>query len=84
MFECNEQTRAVRSLASQTFNICWQFIERDFAFAGEDRETLQDQLAELIGTLMGSNETNAVAIANKAIGILRQQYAVKKSQRVAA
>ena len=64
----------VRTFASEVFNRSWQFIERDPVLSGEDREGLQEQLAQLILALMSSGERNLVVIANKAIGTLRQQY----------
>jgi hypothetical protein len=73
----------VRAFASETFNISWRFIERDAVFAGEDRESLQEQLAEIILVLMDRGERNLVVIANRAIGILRQQYAMRSARQVA-
>jgi hypothetical protein len=64
----------VRTFTSEVFNRSWQFIERDPVLSGEDREGLQEQLAQLILALMSSGERNLVVIANKAIGTLRQQY----------
>jgi hypothetical protein len=70
----------VRKLASEVFNRCWQFIEQDPVMAGEDRQAIQEQLAQLILLLMGSGEQNWVVIANKAIGTLRQQYATQRER----
>lgn len=83
MFLRGDLTSEVRTLASEIFNVSWQFIERDVVFTGEDREVLQEELAQLILLLMGSGERNLVVIANKAIGILRQQYALRNAGRVA-
>jgi hypothetical protein len=66
------------------FNRCWQFIERDPVLAGEDRQGMQDQLAQLILLLMGSGERNMVVIANRAIGTLRQEYATQRERVEAA
>ena len=74
----------VHTLASEVFNRCWQFIERDPVLAGEDRQGMQDQLAQLILLLMGSGERNMVVIANSAIGTLRQQYATRRERVEAA
>ena len=70
----------VRTLASEVFNRCWEFIERDPVLAGEERQGLQEQLAQLILQLMGDGEPNVVAIANRAIGTLRQQYATQRER----
>ena len=68
----------VRTLASEVFNRSWQFIEQDPIFAGEDRQGMQEQLAQLILQLMRSGERNLFVIANRAIGTLRQQYATRR------
>ena len=70
----------VRKLASEVFNRCWQFIEQDPVMAGEDRQAIQEQLAQLILLLMRSGEQNLVVIANRAIGTLRQQYATRRDR----
>ena len=70
----------VRTLASEVFNRCWQFIERDPVLAGEERQRLQEQLAQLVLQLMWDGEPNVVVIANRAIGTLRQQYATQRER----
>jgi hypothetical protein len=82
MYLRNEFAPEARMLTSEIFDRSWQFIERDPVLAGEDRQSLQDNLAELILELMGSGERNVVVVANKAIGSLRQKYA--KHRRMAA
>jgi hypothetical protein len=67
----------IRLLASEVYNRCWQFLENDPVLAGEDREGMQEQLAQLILLLMQEGERNMIAIANKAIATLRQQYAMQ-------
>ena len=72
----------LRVLASEVFNRSWQFIEQDPALAGEDRQGMQDQLAQLILQLMRGGERNPVAIDNRAIGALRDQYATRRDRDV--
>ena len=59
-----------RVLASEVFNRSWQFLERDPVLAGEDRQQLQEQLAQVILQVMSSGERNLWVIANRAIGAL--------------
>jgi hypothetical protein len=72
----------IRILASEVYNRSWQFLEQDPVLAGKDRDSLQEQLAELILLLMKEGERNIVAIANKAIVALRQQYASQSDDRL--
>ena len=51
----------VQVIASQVFNRSWQFIELDPVLAGEDRQQMQDQLAELILVIARSGEDYVVA-----------------------
>jgi hypothetical protein len=67
----------VHILASEVFNRSWQFIERDPVLAGQDRQGMQEQLAQLILLAMAGGERNLVVIANQAIGLLRQQHAAR-------
>ena len=70
----------IRLLASEVFNRSWHFLEQDPVLAGEDRESLQEQLGQLILLLLENGERNMLAIANKAIGALRQQYATEMNR----
>ena len=67
----------VRLLASEIFNRSWQFLEGDPVLAGMDREAMQEQLGELILTMVTSGEQNLVIVANRAIGALRQRYEMR-------
>ena len=58
----------VRVLASEVFNRSWQFVERDAVLAGQDRQQLQEQLAQLILDVMSHGERDLWTIANRAIG----------------
>ena len=80
MYLRNNLEPEVRTLASEVFNRCWQFIERDPILAGEERHGMQEQLAQLILQLMADGERNLVAIANRAIGTLRRQYATERER----
>ena len=80
MYLHNNLAPEVRTLASEVFNRCWQFIERDPILAGEERNGMQEQLAQLILQLMEDGEQNLVVIANRAIGTLRQQYAIQRER----
>ena len=80
MYLRNNLEPEVRTLASEVFNRCWQFIERDPILAGEERQGMQEQLAQLILQLMADGERNLVAIANRAIGTLRRQYATERER----
>ena len=44
----NDLAPKVRALASEVFDRSWQFIESDPVLVGEDRQRMQDRLAELI------------------------------------
>lgn len=68
----------IRLLASEVYNRSWQFLELDPVLAGKDRDSLQEQLVELILVHMNEGERNIVAIANRAIGTLRQRYAMQR------
>jgi hypothetical protein len=68
----------VRILASEVFNRSWQFLESDPVLAGQDRQQLQEQLAQVILEVMGSGERNLWVIANRAIGTLREQCAAQR------
>jgi hypothetical protein len=70
----------VQVIASQVFNRSWQFIENDPELAGEDRQQMQDQLAELILVMTRSGERNIIAITNRAIATLRRQHSVRRKQ----
>jgi len=70
----------VQVIASQVFNRSWQFIEMDPVLAGEDRQQMQDQLAELILVITRSGERNITAIANRAIATLRRRHSVRRKQ----
>jgi hypothetical protein len=70
----------VRTLASDVFYRSWDFIERDPVLAGHDRQSMQEQLAELILLLMASGERNMIVLANQAIGTLRQQYSIGRDR----
>ena len=72
----------IRLLASEVFNRSWQFLEQDPVLAGADRESLQEQLAQIILLLMENGERNLLAIANKAIGLLRERYATDSDRVV--
>jgi len=78
MYLCNDLASEVRVLASEAFNRSWHFIESDPALAGEDRDKLQNQLAELILLFMRSGERNLIVIANRAIATLRRQHAKRR------
>ena len=78
MYQRADLAPEARMLASQVYNRCWKFLEQDPVLAGEDRDSLQEELAELILVLMKESERNIVAIANKAIAALRQRYATQK------
>jgi hypothetical protein len=80
MYRRNDLAPEARTLASEVFNRCWQFIERDPVLAGEERQGMQEQLAELILQLVKDGEQNLVVIANRAIGSLRQQYATQRER----
>lgn len=80
MYWSHDLASDVRMLASEVFNRSWQFIEQDPVLAGEDRQVLQEQLAQLVLLLMRSGERNLVVIANQAIGTLRQQYARQRKR----
>jgi len=80
MYLRNDLAPEVRVLASEVFNRSWRFIEQDPVLAGEDRQGMQDQLAQLILLLMQSGERNLLVIANRAIGTLRQQYATQRDR----
>ena len=71
MYLRNNLAPEVRTLASEVFNRCWQFIERDPVLAGEERQRLQEQLAHLILQLMMNGDQTLVVIANRAIGTIR-------------
>lgn len=64
----------IRELASQAFNRSWHFIEHDPVLAGMDRASMQDELAQHIERLLRDGERNVLIIANRAIGVLRQQH----------
>jgi hypothetical protein len=70
----------LQALASEVFNRSWQFIERDPVLFGEDRDGLQERLAELILLLMSDGERNVIVVANKAIGLLRQEFAREREE----
>jgi hypothetical protein len=82
MYVRNDLAPEVRALASEVFNRSWRFIEQDPVLAGQDRQGMQEQLAQLILLLMSSSERNLVVIANKAIGTLRQQYATRRDRHL--
>jgi hypothetical protein len=71
----SDLTPEVRLFASEVFNRSWQFIEHDPVFAGEDRHSLQEQLTDLILALTRNGDRNLLAIANRAISMLREAYA---------
>ena len=72
----------LRVFASEVFNRSWQFIERDPVLVGEDRQGLQEQLAQLILQLMSNGERNLVVLANNAIRALRDQYAMRRDREI--
>jgi hypothetical protein len=74
----------IRLLASEVYNRSWQFLERDPLLAGEDKDNLQERLAELILLLMKEGERNIIAIANKAIAALREQCAMQSDNMLLA
>ncbi len=80
MYSRSDLDPEVHNIASEAFNRSWQFIERDPVLAGEERQGMQEQLAQLILVLMRSGERNLVVIANRAIGILRQEYATQRDR----
>jgi hypothetical protein len=73
MYLRNDLAPEMRTLASEVFNRSWQFLERDPVLAGEDRESMQEQLAQHILVLMRNGEQNLLVIANKAIARLRER-----------
>jgi hypothetical protein len=74
----------VRALASEVFNRSWQFIESDPVLAGEDRQQLQEQLAQaILDVIMSCGERNLWVIANRAIGTLRAQCAAHRIEEAA-
>ena len=75
MYQRSDLAPEIRTLASEVFNRSWQFLEQDPVLAGQDRESLQEQLAELILTVLNEGDRNIVATANQAIAALRQRYA---------
>jgi hypothetical protein len=75
MHSRNDLAPEVRILASEVFNRCWQFLENDPALAGENLDNIQERLAALVLLQVGSGERSLLAVANKAIGTLRLQYA---------
>ena len=75
---CDELAPEVRILASEVFNRSWQFLESDPVLAGQDRQQLQEQLAQIILEVMSEGERNLWVIANRAIGTLRE----RRAQRV--
>lgn len=77
MYQRTDLAPEIRLLASEVYNRSWQFLELDPVLAGQDRSSLQEQLAELILVHMNEGERNIVAIANRAIGSLRQRYAMQ-------
>ena len=78
MYQCADVTPEIRIMASQVYNRSWRFLEQDPVLAGEDRDSLQEQLAELILVLMKEGDRNIVAVANRAIASLRQRYALQR------
>jgi hypothetical protein len=68
----------VQILASEVFTRTWQFLERDPVLAGQDRQQLQDQLAQVILEVMSQGERNLWTIANRAIGTLRDRCAAER------
>jgi hypothetical protein len=79
----DEVTPEVQILASEVFNRSWQFLERDTVLSGEDRDQLQEQLAQVILEVMRSGERNLWTIANRAIGILRERCASRRVEEAA-
>lgn len=77
MYQRTDLAPEIRTLASEVYSRSWRFLELDPVLAGEDRDSLQEQLAELILVHMNEGERNIVAIANRAIGALRQRYATQ-------
>ena len=78
MYRRTDLAPEVRLLASEVYNRSWQFLELDPVLAGKDRDSLQEQLVELILVHMNGGERNIVAIANRAIASLRQRYAMQR------
>ena len=79
MYQRSDLAPEIRTLASEVFNRSWQFLEQDPVLAGQDRESLQEQLAELILTVMNEGDRNIVSTANQAIAALRQRYARERT-----
>ena len=80
MYLRDELTPEVRVLASEVFNRSWRSLEQDPVLAGKDRESMQEQLAQLILLLMEEGERNLLVVANNAIGALRQRYAMQRDR----
>jgi len=78
----DDLTPEVRVLASEAFSRSWQFLERDPVFAGQDRQQLQEQLAQVIIEVMRGGDRNLWAIANRAIGALRERCAAERVHEV--
>ena len=73
----------LRLVASEVFNRCWQFLERDPVLAGQDRQQLQEQLAQVVLEVMSSGERSLWVVANRAIGTLRERCAAQRIDEAA-
>lgn len=73
----------VRILASEVFNRSWAFLERDPVLSGQDRQQLQEQLAQVILEVMRGGERDLWTIANRAIGTLRERCASQHVEEAA-
>jgi hypothetical protein len=73
----------LRLVASEVFNRCWQFLERDPVLAGQDRQQLQEQLAQVVLDVMSSGEHRLWVVANRAIGTLRERCAAQRVEEAA-
>ena len=72
---CDELAPEVRILASEVISRSWHFLESDPLLAGQDRQQLQEQLAQIVLEVMSGGERNLWVIANRAIGTLRERCA---------
>ena len=78
MYQRTDLAPEIRTLASEVYNRSWQFLERNPVLAGEDRDSLQEQLAEHILVFMEQGDRNIVSIANRAIASMRQRYVTQR------
>ena len=79
----DDRAPEVQVLASEVFTRTWQFLERDPVLAGQDRQQLQEQLAQVILDVMSHGERNLWTIANRAIGTLRERCAAQRVEEAA-